>query len=100
MHFDLKSLEKKFASTKDWSLGEQASVNHASKRTIQELSDLNHKYEEKNDFIFIVCATGKSASEMLMLLKERIDNSTEEEIINAAEEQRKITHIRIEKLLS
>lgn len=64
-----------------------------------DLKILNDAYEKKFGFIFIVCATGKSASEMLDLLTARIGNSREEEIKNASIEQRKITKIRIEKML-
>ena len=60
----------------------------------------NQAYEKKFGYIFIVCATGKTAREMLSLLQERLDNDQKEEIIIAIEEQRKITKIRLKKLLS
>ena len=66
---------------------------------ISALAAGNTAYEKKFGFIFIVCATGKSAAEMLALLQERLPNSREQELANAAEEQRKIFHIRLEKLL-
>lgn len=97
---DIKSLERKFASTKKWASGEQSGVNNADFKTLQELADLNQEYEYKFGYIFIVCATGKSAEEMLMILKSRINNSAEQEIKIAAEEQNKITKIRLEKLLN
>ncbi|MEC8897924.1 MAG: 2-oxo-4-hydroxy-4-carboxy-5-ureidoimidazoline decarboxylase, partial [Pseudomonadota bacterium] len=50
-------------------------------------------------FIFIVCATGKSAPEMLELLEQRLCNTRAEELQNAAQEQAKITELRLEKLL-
>jgi 2-oxo-4-hydroxy-4-carboxy-5-ureidoimidazoline decarboxylase len=56
-------------------------------------------YEEKFGYIFIVCATGKSADEMLGLLKSRLSNSPNEEIQVAADEQNMITKLRLEKLL-
>jgi 2-oxo-4-hydroxy-4-carboxy--5-ureidoimidazoline (OHCU) decarboxylase len=49
---------------------------------------------------YIVCATGKSAEEMLGILKSRLNNTPEEELINGAAEQNKITHLRLDKLLS
>ena len=61
--------------------------------------NLNNDYENRFGFIFIVCATGKSASEMLSILKSRIDNNTDKELHIAANEQAKITKIRLEKLL-
>ncbi len=97
---DLKSLEKKFASTSQWSQGEQQSVSSASLQTLQKLQEGNKQYEEKFGFIFIVCATGKSADEMLGLLEARIGNERHKEIKIAMEEQRKITAIRLNKLIS
>ena len=66
---------------------------------MQELAEANKKYEEKFGYIFIVCATGKSGEEMLSLLLTRLQNSPEVEIEIAADEQNKITKLRIEKLL-
>lgn len=93
------SLKAKYANTKELAAGEQASVDQASEATIQALADGNTAYEKKFGFIFIVCATGKSAAEMLQLLKARMPNSRDQELSNAAEEQRKIFHLRLEKLL-
>lgn len=90
---------KKFASTAQWASGEQSSVNIASKETIEALAEGNRLYEEKFGYIFIVCATGKSAEEMLGMLQSRLKNNTVEEIQIAADEQNKITKLRIEKLL-
>jgi len=64
------------------------------------LSALNDQYEKRHGFIFIVCATGKSADEMLSILQGRIDNETEIEIKNAAIEQAKITQLRLEKMIN
>ncbi|MDA7956203.1 MAG: 2-oxo-4-hydroxy-4-carboxy-5-ureidoimidazoline decarboxylase [Gammaproteobacteria bacterium] len=74
---------------------EQAGVNHASADVLESLARGNREYEEKFGFIFIVCASGKSAAEMLELLQARIGNARDAEIANAAEEQRKITQIRL-----
>ncbi|HXO76770.1 MAG TPA: 2-oxo-4-hydroxy-4-carboxy-5-ureidoimidazoline decarboxylase [Puia sp.] len=79
---------------------EQAGTSGADSKVLQELSEGNKKYFEKFGYIFIVCATGKSAVEMLGLLIERLGNAPEEEILIAMEEQEKITRIRLEKLLS
>lgn len=97
---DVKSLQQKFASTKDWAAGEQAGVQKANDDIIAELAEGNKKYEEKFGFIFIVCATGKTAEEMLNLLNDRLANDYEEEIKIAAQEQNKITQIRLKKLLA
>jgi 2-oxo-4-hydroxy-4-carboxy-5-ureidoimidazoline decarboxylase len=95
---DLASLEKKFGSTKDFTTNEQSSVNYASIETLKELAEYNKKYEKKFGFIFIVCATGKTADEMLALIKERINNNYDKELRIAMGEQNKITKLRLEKL--
>jgi 2-oxo-4-hydroxy-4-carboxy-5-ureidoimidazoline decarboxylase len=96
---DKESLQKKFASTAAWASDEQSAVVDAPTETIEALAEANRLYEEKFGYIFIVCATGKSAEEMLTLLQTRMQNSPEVEIEVAADEQQKITRLRIEKLL-
>ncbi|HXC04072.1 MAG TPA: 2-oxo-4-hydroxy-4-carboxy-5-ureidoimidazoline decarboxylase [Bacteroidia bacterium] len=97
---DLKNLEKKFADTKEWAGGEQAGVNAAGKETLQALAEGNALYEKRFGYIFIVCASGKSAQEMLDLLTARLHNNAETERMIARAEQNKITHLRIHKLLA
>jgi len=97
---DIRSLEKKFASTKEWAGGEQAGVNTATQNTLVALAEGNEAYLTKFGYIFIVCATGKTAEEMLALLNARINNDAETELKLAMNEQNKITHLRIEKLLA
>lgn len=82
-----------------WSRGEQSGAAGASETVLDRLAEANRLYEEKFGFIFIVCATGKTAGEMLGICLERLANAREAEIFNAAEEQRKITEIRLKKLL-
>ena len=101
---DIDSLKKKFASTANpiafgWASGEQSGVSSASQQTIEALAKGNQDYEKKFGYIFIVCATGKSADEMLVLLEERLKNNAAEEIEVAADEQNKITKLRLEKLV-
>jgi 2-oxo-4-hydroxy-4-carboxy-5-ureidoimidazoline decarboxylase len=96
---DVSKLREKFASTATWSSQEQKGVSGASEETIQALAQGNRAYEEKFGFIFLVCATGKSAEEMLALLRERMPNDAAAELRIAAGEQAKITRIRLEKLL-
>jgi 2-oxo-4-hydroxy-4-carboxy-5-ureidoimidazoline decarboxylase len=95
---DVDSLRKKYAATKQLAAGEQSGVAAASETTLRELAALNRDYAEKFGFIFIVFATGKTADEMLAILKSRINNSRDQELVNAAAEQLKITRLRIEKL--
>jgi 2-oxo-4-hydroxy-4-carboxy-5-ureidoimidazoline decarboxylase len=97
---DLKNLEKKFAATSAWAGGEQAGVNHADKQTLMALAKGNEDYVLRFGYIFIVCASGKTASEMLGLLQARIHNDKNAELDIARAEQNKITHLRIEKLLA
>ena len=82
-----------------WSAEEQSGTSCASPETIVALAQANRDYERRFGFIFIVCATGKSVEEMLGILKERLQNDPETELRIAAEEQRKITRLRLEKLL-
>ena len=96
---DIKSLRKKFASTADMAEGEQSGVMQTSERTLQALAEGNNLYEAKFGYIFIVCATGKGAEEMLALLNERLHHYPEEEIAIAAKEQAKITKLRLEKMI-
>jgi 5-hydroxyisourate hydrolase/2-oxo-4-hydroxy-4-carboxy-5-ureidoimidazoline decarboxylase len=91
---DVKSLTEKFAGK------EQAGVAVATEETIQALAKANADYESKFGFIFIVCATGKSANEMLQLLLDRLQNTVEEELHIAMGEQQKISIIRFKKLLT
>jgi OHCU decarboxylase len=83
-----------------WSAGEQAGMGSAAEETQRALAEGNREYEARFGHIYIVCATGKSADEMLALLNARLANAPETEIRAAAEEQRKITRIRLEKLLA
>lgn len=97
---DVKSLTEKFASTQHLAGNEQAGVNTATQTIIEALAKANTDYEAKFGFIFIVCATGKSAEEMLRLLQDRLGNSYAEELAIAMGEQHKITILRLKKLLS
>jgi len=97
---DVESLKKKFASTAQWASAEQSGVNTASEQSIKALAKVNEEYEKKFGYIFIVCATGKSAEEMLGMLQSRLVNDPEDEIEIAADEQNKITKMRLEKLLN
>jgi len=82
-----------------WSEREQSGIRNAAADTMAALATGNRDYEQRFGFIFIVCATGKSSEEMLTILQARLQNDTETEIAVAAEEQRKITRLRLEKLL-
>ena len=96
---NIDSLRKKFHNTKSISKDEQSGINDAAESTLKDLAESNQLYQDKFGFIFIICATGKSADEMLALIKIRLNNNANEEMRNAAKEQNKITQLRLEKLL-
>lgn len=95
---DIQSLRMKFAGNKEWSGGEQAGVTDADEAVLQRLAAGNDEYEQRFGYLFIVCATGKSAAEMLSILESRLPNDEATELGIAAGEQRKITHLRLAKL--
>ncbi|HMG70122.1 MAG TPA: 2-oxo-4-hydroxy-4-carboxy-5-ureidoimidazoline decarboxylase [Gemmatimonadaceae bacterium] len=82
-----------------WAAGEQSGVKRAHDDLLAELAAANREYEQRFGYTYIVFATGKSAEEMLALARERLRNDPEVEIRAAAEEQRKITRLRLNKLL-
>ena len=83
-----------------WSEAEQAGIRNSAQQTLDDLAKLNHAYEERFGYIFIVCASGKSSEEMLAILRERLQNDPGEELRIAAAEQAKITELRLKKLLA
>ena len=85
---------------RSWSTQEQSGVQEAARETKAALAAGNQKYEKRFGFIFIVCASGKTSAEMLAILDERLQNDPGTELRLAAEEQRKITRLRLEKLLN
>jgi allantoicase len=85
--------------TARWSAGEQAGTRSASDETMRALEEANRAYEEKFEHVYLVCATGRRADEMLANLRERMENDPKTELRVAAEEQRKITRLRLEKLV-
>ncbi|MGK0362797.1 MAG: 2-oxo-4-hydroxy-4-carboxy-5-ureidoimidazoline decarboxylase [Bradymonadia bacterium] len=95
---DVDALRAKFAQTAEWSSGEQAGIEGASEATLTALRDANVAYHARFGFIFLVCATGKTAAEMLALLQARIGNDPADEWRIARGEQAKITRIRLDKL--
>lgn len=88
------------ARSAEWSAGEQAGISSADELLKQELAEANRAYFEKFGFIFIVCATGRSADEILELCRARLGYDREMAIRVAASEQQQITEIRLRKLLS
>jgi len=83
-----------------WAAGEQAGARSASDDVKARLARANRAYFEKFGYIYIVCATGKTAEGMLAILNQRLQNDLPSELSVAAEQQRLITRIRLEKLLA
>jgi len=82
-----------------WSAQEQRGAANASSDIRARLALRNRDYEARFGYIFIVCATGKSAADMLRLLEARLSNDPGEELRVAAGEQRQITRLRLARLL-
>lgn len=91
---------KQSSAAKKWSAGEQSAAQKASSETLAALAAENQAYAKKFGHVFLICATGKTSEEILHSLRERISNTPEAELPVAAEEQRKITRLRLEKLLT
>lgn len=87
------------AQSASWSEQEQQNVALAKEAVQQALADANREYEQRFGRVFIVCATGKGASEILDILRRRMQNDDASELREAAEEQRKITNLRLKKWL-
>ena len=94
----MSALRMKFVATHDWSSEEQAGVSQADESLLLALAHANRLYLERFGYVFIVCATGKTAPELLELLLARLSNLPEQELVLAAAEQAKITELRLEKL--
>ena len=97
---EARAEKEQSALARQWSHEEQATSGPTSGAVTAALAAGNRAYDEKFGHIYIVCATGKMPSEMLAILTERLDNDAATELGVAAEEQRKITRIRLEKLFS
>jgi OHCU decarboxylase len=94
-----RKVEHATAQSRQWSGQEQSAVDQAHAGILSELAAGNRLYEERFGFTYIVCATGKSAEEMLAILRRRLSSDREAELHEAAEQQRQITQIRLRKWL-
>ncbi|MGD0732631.1 MAG: 2-oxo-4-hydroxy-4-carboxy-5-ureidoimidazoline decarboxylase [Terracidiphilus sp.] len=95
--------ERKAARASDrsaaWSSQEQSSANESAERVLDELAAGNALYEQRFGFTYIICATGKSADEMLAILRRRLHGDRDSELREAADQQRQILQIRLGKWL-
>jgi len=96
---DRASLEGRSAASADLAAREQAGATSASRATLEALAEGNRAYQERFGYIFIVFASGRSADEMLAILRNRLGNQPEAELALAAAEQWKIMRLRLERLL-
>jgi 2-oxo-4-hydroxy-4-carboxy-5-ureidoimidazoline decarboxylase len=97
---NLEALRHRFQSTASLSQREQAGIESADEATLRALRDANAAYRERFGFIFIICAAGKTAAEMLAALRARLDNDPDTELLIAAAEHAKITRLRLAGLAS
>jgi 2-oxo-4-hydroxy-4-carboxy-5-ureidoimidazoline decarboxylase len=95
---DRDAAASKFAATRHLSKGEQERVQEAAVDLLARLAEANRVYEERFGYIFIVCASGRTAAEMLALLNARLHNDPETELRIAAAEQAAITTLRLERM--
>jgi OHCU decarboxylase len=87
-------------SARKWAEGEQTGARVAAEDVKTRMARGNRSYYEKFGYIYIVRAAGKSAEELLALLEQRLQNDPARELPVAAEQQRQITRLRLEKLLA
>ena len=87
------------ARAQGWSAQEQSESQKTTEATKVALAQGNREYEERFGFIFIICASGKSGEEILRALRARLVNERHDELRVAAEEQLKITQLRLQKLI-
>jgi OHCU decarboxylase len=97
--------ESKSAAPQDerargWSADEQAGVREVVPSVRAGLARANASYVKRFGYICVICATGKSAEELLSITEARLANDPATELGVAAEEQRKITRLRLEKLVA
>ncbi|MEO6327009.1 MAG: 2-oxo-4-hydroxy-4-carboxy-5-ureidoimidazoline decarboxylase, partial [Thermoanaerobaculia bacterium] len=97
---DRAALAARFGSTRAWAEGEQASALTAPDALLDELAAGNAAYEKRFGHVFLICATGLPAFRMLASLKERMTNPHDIELATAADEQRRITRLRLARLLA
>lgn len=87
------------AESLEWSTREQRAAMSPDEELKAALAEGNRRYEEKFGRIFVVCASGRSAAEILAILEQRMENSADVELKEAAEQQRQITQLRLRRWL-
>jgi allantoicase len=88
------------AQSSAWSAKEQSGIDEAGRAELAEMARLNRDYENRFGFVFLICATGRTLTEMTAALRQRLTNDPDTELAVAAAEHRRITKLRLEKLLT
>ena len=88
------------ARSRNWSAREQSEVAETEESLRNALAEGNREYERRFGRTFIICASGKGAHEILNVLRQRLQNDSSTELLEASEQQRQITHIRLKKWLT
>jgi 2-oxo-4-hydroxy-4-carboxy-5-ureidoimidazoline decarboxylase len=96
---ETRALREASAQSQNWSAKEQSQATESDDSLKQALAEANREYEQRFHWIFIICATGKSADEILANLRQRLNNDEATELREAAEQQRQIAQIRLKKWL-
>ena len=97
---DSKAPSAASAQSATWSRAEQQNVGTADNTVKAALAEGNRAYEQRFGRIFIVCAAGKLAEELLEILERRLLNDDKTELLEAAEQQRQIAHLRLKRWLN
>lgn len=97
---DFEALENRFETISHFTLVEQSGIDRANLKLISDLKDANEQYLEEFGYHFTVDAIGKSGSDMVTILRERLMNDARDELLIAAGEQDKITKSRLRRMFS
>jgi 2-oxo-4-hydroxy-4-carboxy-5-ureidoimidazoline decarboxylase len=97
---ETRAARKSSTRSRDWSTQEQSGAAASNDSLKEALADANREYEHRFHRIFIICATGKSAEEILANLRQRLNNDDATELREAAEQQRQIAQIRLRTWLA
>jgi allantoicase len=93
-----KANAQQSSTARRWSAGEQSNAQKASPQTLAALAAANEGYRAKFGYVFLICASEKTSEEILAQLRQRMSSDPAVELKTAAEEQRKIMQLRLEKL--
>lgn len=87
------------AQSSRWSEDEQRNMRQSNAGVRNEIRARNREYEERFGYMFLICAQGLTGAQILHALRERLRHDPAGELRIAAEEQRRITHLRLDRLI-